>query len=91
MLDVIQAPTPYIIGILRSCESYLLANEDLLSQDNSDILIIDIDNDRVRPIGDYLYSNSIENLPNIPLTYSENPRFQILPKIFNFFSSFRKN
>src|ERR1700733_12626882 len=35
MLDIIQAPTPYIIGILRSCEHYLSGNDDFLSQDNS--------------------------------------------------------
>jgi hypothetical protein len=82
MLDIIQAPTPYIIGILRSCESYLLANDDLISQDSSDILIVDIDHDRVRSISDYLTGNSIENLPNIPLSHTEPTRFQILPKIF---------
>jgi hypothetical protein len=82
MLDIIQAPTPYIIGILRSCESYLLANDDLISQDSSDILIVDIDHDRVRSISDYLTGNSIENLPNIPLSHTESTRFQILPKIF---------
>lgn len=86
MLDVIQAPTPYIIGILRSCESYLSANDDLLSQDNSDILIVDIDHDRVRSINDYFtnssYRSSMENLHNFPITHAESTRFQILPKIF---------
>ena len=76
MLDIIQAPTPYIIGILRSCESYLTANDDLRTQDISDIIIVDIDHDRVRSIGDYL------NGVNENLSYPENSRFQILPKIF---------
>ncbi|CAF3829423.1 unnamed protein product [Rotaria sp. Silwood1] len=86
MLDVIQAPTPYIIGILRSCESYLTTNDDFLLQDNSDILIVDIDHDRIRSINDYFtnnsYRSSIENLHNFPLTHIETTRFQILPKIF---------
>ncbi|CAF4167447.1 unnamed protein product, partial [Rotaria magnacalcarata] len=66
MLDIIQAPTPYIIGILRSCESYLSRNDEFLSQDNSDILIVDIDHDRIRSLNDYLsnqsYRGSAENL-----------------------------
>jgi len=86
MLDIIQAPTPYIIGILRSCESYLSENEDLLSQDNSDILIIDIDHDRVRSVNDYFtgvtHRGSTDNLHNLSLSLSEPTRFQILPKIF---------
>ncbi|CAF1514459.1 unnamed protein product, partial [Adineta steineri] len=86
MLDIIQAPTPYIIGILRSCESYLSGNEDLLSQDNSDIIIIDIDHDRIRSINDYLTGNthrsSMDNLHNLPSTYTESTPLQILPKIF---------
>jgi hypothetical protein len=86
MLDIIQAPTPYIIGILRSCESYLSENEDLLSQDNSDILIIDIDHDRVRSVNDYFtgvtHRGSTDNLHNLSLSPSEPTRFQILPKIF---------
>ncbi|CAF1610386.1 unnamed protein product [Rotaria magnacalcarata] len=80
MLDIIQAPTPYIIGILRSCESYLSRNEEFLSQDNSDILIVDIDHDRIRSLNDYLsnqsYRGSAENLNRHFL------QFQILPKIF---------
>ncbi|CAF1145779.1 unnamed protein product [Rotaria sordida] len=86
MLDVIQAPTPYIIGILRSCESYLIANDDFVLQDNSDILIVDIDHDRIRSINDYLtnntYRSSIENLHHFPLTHGDTTHFQILPKIF---------
>ncbi|UJR26441.1 hypothetical protein I4U23_007771 [Adineta vaga] len=86
MLDIIQAPTPYIIGILRSCEPYLSANEDLLSQDNSDIIIVDIDHDRIRSINDYITGNisrgSTDNLHNLQLSHSEPTRFQILPKIF---------
>ncbi|CAF2749902.1 unnamed protein product [Rotaria sp. Silwood2] len=86
MLDVIQAPTPYILGILRSCESYLTANDDFSLQDNSDILIVDIDHDRIRSINDYLtnnsYRSSMENLHNFPLTHIETTSFQILPKIF---------
>ncbi|CAF4355900.1 unnamed protein product, partial [Rotaria magnacalcarata] len=58
MLDIVQAPTPYIIGILRSYESYLSGNDDFLSQDNSDILIVDIDHDRIRSIDDYRMNNS---------------------------------
>jgi hypothetical protein len=72
MLDIIQAPTPYIIGILRSCEQYLSSNDEFLSQDNSDILIVDIDHDRIRSINDYLSNESIDDLPS----------FQILPKMF---------
>ena len=80
MLDVIQAPTPYIIGILRSCEPYLSNNDDFLSQENSDILIVDIDHDRIRSINDYLINetsrhNSSDNLNNLS-------QFQILPKMF---------
>jgi hypothetical protein len=82
MLDIIQAPTPYIIGILRSCEPYLSSNDDLKFQDNSDIIIVDIDHDRVRSINDYLTGNPIENFSNLPISHSENPYFQILPKIF---------
>jgi hypothetical protein len=86
MLDIIQAPTPYIIGILRSCESYLTGNDDLISQDSSDILIVDIDHDRVRSINEYLtghsHRGSTENLHNPPSSNSEHGRFQILPKIF---------
>lgn len=74
MLDVIQAPTPYIIGLLRSCEIYLTDHDDMSSQDTSDILIVDIDHDRIRSINDYL-SNEITS---DDLTFS----FQILPKIF---------
>lgn len=70
MLDIIQAPTPYIIGILRSSESYLSSNDDLRTQDNSDILVIDIDHDRIRSMNDYL-NLSTENTP-----------LQILPKTF---------
>lgn len=81
MLDIVQAPTPYIIGILRSCEPYLSSNDDLLLQDNSDILIVDIDHDRIRSIGDYLassvYRNSTENLHHAPAS-----NLQILPNIF---------
>lgn len=80
MLDIVQAPTPYIIGILRSCESYLSRNDEFLSQDNSDILIVDIDNDRIRSLNDYIlnenYRGSVETLNNNVF------RFQILPKIF---------
>ncbi|CAF3043923.1 unnamed protein product [Rotaria socialis] len=87
MLDIVQAPTPYIIGILRSCESYLSGNDDFLSQDNSDILIVDIDHDRIRSIDDYIMNNShrssTDNLHHFPTSNQENnPRFQILPKIF---------
>ncbi|CAF4489469.1 unnamed protein product [Rotaria magnacalcarata] len=87
MLDIVQAPTPYIIGILRSCESYLSGNDDFLSQDNSDILIVDIDHDRIRSIDDYRMNNShrssTDNLHYFPTPNSENsPHFQILPKIF---------
>lgn len=86
MLDIIQAPTPYIIGILRSCESYLVGNDDLLSQDNSDILIVDIDHDRVRSISDYLSGpatrGSLENLAIQPTSQRQPIHFQILPKIF---------
>jgi hypothetical protein len=86
MLDVIQAPTPYIIGILRSCESYLSENDDFISQDSSDIVIIDIDHDRVRSISDYIasdsYRGSTENLSHLPSTQNQTIRFQILPKIF---------
>jgi hypothetical protein len=53
MLDIIQAPTPYIIGILRSCEHYLSDNSDFLHQDHSDIVLIDIDHDRIRSSIDY--------------------------------------
>jgi len=70
LLDVIQAPTPYIVGILRSSEPYLSTNDDLRTQDNSDILIIDIDHDRIRSMNDYLNVN-IETSP-----------LQILPKTF---------
>jgi len=77
MLDIIQAPTPYIIGILRSCEQYLYGNDDLLSQDNSDIIIIDIDHDRIRSINDYL-SNEFDNLNS----NNNLSQFQILPKMF---------
>ena len=80
MLDIIQAPTPYIIGILRSCEHYLSKNDDFLSQNNSDILIVDIDHDRIRSINDYLPNQSSrgsnDNLNN------NLSQFQILPKIF---------
>jgi hypothetical protein len=72
MLDIIQAPTPYIIGILRSYEQYLSCNDEFLSQDNSDILIVDIDHDRIRSINDYLSNESIDDLPS----------FQVLPKMF---------
>ena len=86
MLDIIQAPTPYIIGILRSCESYLVGNDDLISQDHSDILIVDIDHDRVRSISDYLSSpstrGSVENLAIQPTSQQQPIHFQILPKIF---------
>ena len=81
MLDVIQAPTPYIVGILRSCESYLSNNDDLLSQDNSDIIIVDIDHDRVRSIPDYFH-NTNDNSITLPHPSSENSSGQILPKIF---------
>lgn len=82
MLDVLQAPTPYIIGILRSSESYLSGNNEFSSQDNSDILIVDIDRDRIRSINDYFYAetsrhNSFDNLTT-PLSHF----FQILPKMF---------
>jgi hypothetical protein len=70
MLDIIQAPTPYIIGILRSYEQYLYGNDEFLSQDNSDIVIVDIDHDRIRSINDYLSNESSDN------------QNQILPKIF---------
>lgn len=86
MLDVIQAPTPYIIGILRSCESYLVNNDELMSQENSDILIVDIDHDRVRSISEYVSGDSLrgsfENLTNLSSSSSSNTRFQILPKLF---------
>ena len=78
MLDVIQAPTPYIIGILRSCESYLSTNDDLKSQDNSDILIVDIDHDRIRSMNDYFTNGTETSL----ISLQENVSFQILPKIF---------
>lgn len=82
MLDIIQAPTPYIVGILRSCESYLSNNDDLLSQDNSDVMIVDIDHDRVRSIADY-FNNGNENVATVPFPSSENHfHGQILPKIF---------
>lgn len=82
MLDIIQAPTPYIVGILRSCESYLSNNDDLLSQDNSDIIIVDIDQDRIRSIADY-FQHGNENLATVPIPSSDNPSHgQILPKIF---------
>lgn len=91
MLDVLQAPTPYIIGILRSSESYLCGNTDFFTQDNSDILIVDIAHDRIRSITEYFYSetsrhNSFDNLN----------QFQILPKVFKIelkqeISSLRKN
>ncbi|CAF1456154.1 unnamed protein product, partial [Adineta ricciae] len=58
MLDVLQAPTPYIIGILRSCEHYLCENDEFLSQDNSDVLIVDIDHDHIYSINDYLPNES---------------------------------
>ena len=78
MLDVIQAPTPYIIGLLRSCEIYLSDHDDMSSQDTSDIVIVDIDYDRIRSINDYLSSEftrpgSIDDL---------STSFQILPKMF---------
>ncbi|CAF1554152.1 unnamed protein product [Adineta ricciae] len=82
MLDIIQAPTPYIVGILRSCESYLSANDDLLTQDNSDIIIVDIDHDRIRSINDYATGGSVDTLHSLPLAHAEPARFQILPKIF---------
>jgi DENN domain-containing protein 2 len=92
MLDIIQAPTPYIIGILRSCESYLLTNDDLISQDNSDILIVDIDHDRIRSFVDYLTNESargsVENLGNVSnsqytsTAITPNVPCLILPKIF---------
>ena len=100
MLDVIQAPTPYIIGILRSCESYLVNNDELAGQENSDILIVDIDHDRVRSISEYLSGDSLrgsfENLTSLSTSSSSNARFQILPKIFkielkNEISQLRKN
>jgi hypothetical protein len=80
MLDILQAPTPYIIGILRSCEHYLSENDDFLSQDNSDILVVDIDHDHVYSINDYLRNESTRgSLDNLNHTFSQ---FQILPKIF---------
>jgi hypothetical protein len=83
MLDIIQAPTPYIIGILRSCEQYLSGNDDFLSQDNSDILIVDIDHDRIRSINDYLPNESSRHGSFDNLTTKTNlSQFQILPKIF---------
>jgi hypothetical protein len=83
MLDIIQAPTPYIIGILRSSEQYLYGNDDFLSQDNSDIIIVDIDHDRIRSINDYLSNEpsrhgSFDNLNN----NNNLLQIQILPKIF---------
>ncbi|CAF2969239.1 unnamed protein product, partial [Rotaria sp. Silwood2] len=84
MLDIIQAPTPYIIGILRSCEHYLSRNDEFLSQDNSDIFIVDIDHDRIRSLNDYLlnesYRSTIDNLNNN--NNNSVLQFQILPKIF---------
>ncbi|CAF1302318.1 unnamed protein product [Adineta steineri] len=81
MLDILQAPTPYIIGILRSCEHYLCDNDEFLSQDNSDILIVDIDHDHIYSINDYLSNDSsrgsLDNLNN-----KTHSKFQILPKIF---------
>ncbi|UJR22631.1 hypothetical protein I4U23_025672 [Adineta vaga] len=94
MLDVLQAPTPYIIGILRSCEHYLSENDEFLSQDNSDILIVDIDHDHIYSINDYLPNESLrgstDNLHHSIFQY------QILPKIFKVelkqeISSLRKN
>ena len=88
MLDIMQAPTPYIIGILRSCEHYLTENKDLLMQDTSDLLIVDIDHDRLRSINDYICNDfargSIDNL-NLLGGSSTLPRpkpIQILPKLF---------
>jgi hypothetical protein len=80
MLDIIQAPTPYIIGILRSCEHYLSGNDDFLSQDTSDILIVDIDHDRIRSINDYLPAGSSHG--SIDNLNSNLSQYQILPKIF---------
>jgi hypothetical protein len=80
MLDVLQAPTPYIIGILRSCEHYLAENEEFLSQDNSDILIVDIDHDQIYSINDYLPNESSRgSLDNF---HHPSAQYQILPKIF---------
>jgi hypothetical protein len=88
MLDIIQAPTPYIIGILRSCEHYLAENKDLLMQDTSDLLIVDIDNDRLRTINDYLPNDfargSVDNLNLLAASATlQRPKpIQILPKLF---------
>lgn len=81
MLDIIQAPTPYIIGILRSYEQYLYGNDDLLCQDNSDIIIIDIDYDRIRSINDYLSSDQPNTNTNTT-THNNMFQYQILPKLF---------
>lgn len=100
MLDVIQAPTPYIIGILRSCESYLYKNDDLLSQDNSDIMIIDIDQDSIRPLSSLLSQDtargSTENLSSHGNHQQSSLSQHILPKTFKIelkqeISALRKN
>lgn len=62
MLDIVQAPTPYIIGILRSCEPYLSNNPDLLVHDHSDILVVDIDEDRLRSIGDGVRPSTMNHI-----------------------------
>lgn len=77
MFDVIQAPTPYIIGLLRSCEIYLSDHDDISSQDTSDILIVDIDHDRIRSMNDYV-SNEFTR----PTSTDDLFTFQILPKMF---------
>lgn len=57
MLDILQAPTPYIIGILRSCESYF-DDEEI-----SDLILIDIDADRIRDDSQRFSPNQI--LPKV--------------------------
>ena len=80
MLDIIQAPTPYIVGILRSSEYYLSQNDEFLSQDNSDMLIVDVDHDRIRSINDYLPNESYRESVNS--RHNNLSQYQILPKIF---------
>lgn len=71
-LDILQAPTPYMIGILRSCESYLTEHSDSFNDENSDLIIIDIDTDRIRSISEYAPNECMRRLSTS----------QILPKVF---------
>ncbi|CAF0829324.1 unnamed protein product [Didymodactylos carnosus] len=91
MLDICQAPTPYIVGILRSCEYYLNLNQELCNQD---ILIIDLDNDKVRTVDEYATNinngtmssqTDVDQLLKSTRTSTENLshfQHQILPKMF---------